>query len=163
MPRQLRRRLWWLATGAAGALAALRWLTSCAPLSFDWGGERLILRDGGAGLTYWGIGCEWADLAHWPRVEMRFKSPWDGADGPLHWYWRPVKGGFTFSSNQRIAYFPLYMLLPPLVLAAWFLRVPKYAFSACQRCGYNLTGNVSGRCPECGKRVTCKCERGVVE
>jgi hypothetical protein len=21
----------------------------------------------------------------------------------------------------------------------------------CQNCGYNLTGNVSGRCPECGK------------
>ena len=23
----------------------------------------------------------------------------------------------------------------------------------CQDCGYNLTGNVSGRCPECGLRV----------
>jgi hypothetical protein len=26
----------------------------------------------------------------------------------------------------------------------------RIAFPACQRCGYNLTGNVSGRCPECG-------------
>ncbi len=23
----------------------------------------------------------------------------------------------------------------------------------CQKCGYNLTGNVSGRCPECGTAV----------
>jgi len=23
----------------------------------------------------------------------------------------------------------------------------------CQNCGYNLTGNVSGRCPECGEAV----------
>ncbi len=23
----------------------------------------------------------------------------------------------------------------------------------CQKCGYNLTGNVSGRCPECGEAV----------
>lgn len=23
----------------------------------------------------------------------------------------------------------------------------------CIKCGYNLTGNVSGRCPECGKEV----------
>ena len=23
----------------------------------------------------------------------------------------------------------------------------------CQSCGYNLTGNVSGRCPECGEPV----------
>ena len=24
----------------------------------------------------------------------------------------------------------------------------------CRHCCYNLTGNVSGRCPECGKEVT---------
>jgi hypothetical protein len=23
----------------------------------------------------------------------------------------------------------------------------------CQKCGYNLTGNVSGVCPECGERI----------
>jgi hypothetical protein len=23
----------------------------------------------------------------------------------------------------------------------------------CQKCGYNLTGNVSGACPECGKEM----------
>lgn len=23
----------------------------------------------------------------------------------------------------------------------------------CQKCGYSLTGNVSGRCPECGKKT----------
>jgi len=35
--------------------------------------------------------------------------------------------------------------------------------ACCGVCGYDLIGNVSGVCPECGKRVTCKCERGVVE
>jgi hypothetical protein len=29
-------------------------------------------------------------------------------------------------------------------------RIPP---GRCQRCGYNLTGNVSGRCPECGTAV----------
>jgi predicted amidophosphoribosyltransferase len=29
----------------------------------------------------------------------------------------------------------------------------------CQSCGYNLTGNVSGICPECGK--PCPAEAGV--
>ena len=28
-------------------------------------------------------------------------------------------------------------------------RPPK---GHCQRCGYNLTGNVTGICPECGER-----------
>ena len=29
----------------------------------------------------------------------------------------------------------------------------------CRKCGYNLTGNVSGRCPECGKKVAMKHEQ----
>jgi len=27
------------------------------------------------------------------------------------------------------------------------------SFNRCRQCGYNLTGNVSGRCPECGKDI----------
>lgn len=26
-------------------------------------------------------------------------------------------------------------------------------FPACRYCGYNLTGNTSGRCPECGQPI----------
>lgn len=28
-----------------------------------------------------------------------------------------------------------------------------YQFRLCSQCGYNLTGNKSGRCPECGARA----------
>ena len=36
-----------------------------------------------------------------------------------------------------------------------FTPVEKYPRpkGLCKTCGYNLTGNVSGVCPECGKRV----------
>lgn len=50
-----------------------------------------------------------------------------------------------------------YWLWPPLALAAnaFFLREtlrgPRDA-SRCASCGYDLTGNVSGVCPECGTR-----------
>ena len=41
--------------------------------------------------------------------------------------------------------------------AAWYLvktrSMPKYASGYCQECGYDLTGNVTGRCPECGKSI----------
>ncbi len=43
------------------------------------------------------------------------------------------------------------------LLSALFLRGParreelKKAMGYCQSCGYNLYGNVSGICPECGK------------
>lgn len=32
----------------------------------------------------------------------------------------------------------------------WMARIPK---GSCQGCGYDLTGNVSGRCPECGREI----------
>ena len=38
-------------------------------------------------------------------------------------------------------------LIEPLVRE----RRPFYPPGHCQKCGYNLTGNVSGVCPECGE------------
>lgn len=36
----------------------------------------------------------------------------------------------------------------------WFIHPPlKYPAGQCQTCGYNLTGNVSGICPECGNKI----------
>ena len=40
---------------------------------------------------------------------------------------------------------------PALVLWLWRDRRPGVGW--CQECGYNLAGNTSGRCPECGIRV----------
>ena len=39
------------------------------------------------------------------------------------------------------------------VLTAIFLRRERIAPGYCQHCGYDLTGNVSGRCPECGEAI----------
>ncbi len=33
------------------------------------------------------------------------------------------------------------------------LQFRRRARGQCQKCGYDLTGNVSGRCPECGEVV----------
>jgi hypothetical protein len=50
-------------------------------------------------------------------------------------------------------YVPLWLLLlatgVPTALLFWRdrRRIPP---GHCQTCGYDLTGNVSGRCPECG-------------
>ena len=59
----------------------------------------------------------------------------------------------------------------PIALAIWFLLFMPVAFLVgipilllwpkpkpiphghCRNCGYNLTGNVSGICPECGERI----------
>ena len=51
---------------------------------------------------------------------------------------------------------PLAMTL--VVTAYLFWRDRPVPAHCCQKCGYNLTGNVSGRCPECGE----KCETSVM-
>ncbi len=44
---------------------------------------------------------------------------------------------------------PLVLAAIPTVLA--FMRDRRSIPGHCQHCGYDLTGNVSGRCPECGE------------
>jgi hypothetical protein len=49
-----------------------------------------------------------------------------------------------------LAYVFLTIAIPTLLV--WRF-VPKSVKSGYCRCGYNLTGNVSGRCSECGRKV----------
>ncbi len=39
-------------------------------------------------------------------------------------------------------------------LGRWWGRKPAHVPGICGRCGYNLTGNQSGRCSECGEPIT---------
>ncbi len=52
-------------------------------------------------------------------------------------------------------YTPIWLLVAavgfPTAILWWRDRRPKAGF--CKVCKYDLTGNVSGRCPECGKAV----------
>ena len=57
-------------------------------------------------------------------------------------------------------YIPLVGVLAtyPIIAMVTFIRGPLRRYhrrkrGLCVRCGYNLTGNVSGVCPECGTRV----------
>lgn len=48
------------------------------------------------------------------------------------------------------------MLALPIALVVgipFLLRRPPRPPGFCRQCGYNLTGNVSGICPECGSRI----------
>ena len=48
----------------------------------------------------------------------------------------------------------LPLWIPAVILAAatvfWWRRDRSFPAGHCQHCGYNLTGNQSGICPECG-------------
>ena len=62
--------------------------------------------------------------------------------------------------DRRIRLFPVASLLVALpmtwlisFLRSWFQVRHRMLRRLCASCGYNLTGNVSGICPECGRSV----------
>jgi len=69
--------------------------------------------------------------------------------------------GFFARGTQRSAprkgvSLPTYLFIfagvaIPTILLWW--RDRPFPAGHCQQCGYDLTGNVSGRCPECGTAV----------
>jgi len=85
---------------------------------------------------------EWAEFAcNIARLAPESLAP--------HVAWRP------FITNGVLV-MPLWICLVITAVPTGFLwwrdrrRIPP---GHCQRCGYNLTGNVSGVCPECGEVV----------
>lgn len=44
---------------------------------------------------------------------------------------------------------------PVIIIVGNVILYRRYAdpYPRCQKCGYNLTGNVSGVCPECGTKI----------
>ncbi len=63
----------------------------------------------------------------------------------------------VYLSSLREVRIPLWLLFlaagsPTVYL--WITDRDRPLPGHCQKCGYNLTGNVSGRCPECGTIIT---------
>ncbi len=66
------------------------------------------------------------------------------------------------SPEQTVAFMFVPFWMPAALLAAWpllgwtrpaWIRRRRRRRGLCLRCGYNLTGNTSGRCPECGEAI----------
>lgn len=64
--------------------------------------------------------------------------------------WRFAR--FETCEGSDVIVIPLWPLLVVSVVGLTGLSMAKRRTSAtmCRKCGYDLTGNVSGRCPECG-------------
>ena len=58
----------------------------------------------------------------------------------------------TFNTASDLA-MDAGLAMPGVVVAVLIARRRPYPRGHCRRCGYDLTGNTSGRCPECGIRL----------
>ncbi len=77
---------------------------------------------------------------------------------PSSWGWRAAEPVSMWVPHCRYIGRSIYLSLPMWVpvavlfvssVALWLKKLSCTA-SDCHNCGYNLTGNLSGRCPECG-------------
>jgi len=71
----------------------------------------------------------------------------------------PTRGPFnmlTFLVHWGIVSVITFVAVDMVTLAAWAAFKNSRQFGSdhhCRRCGYDLTGNTSGICPECGKLI----------
>jgi len=97
----------------------------------------------------------WIDGRGWP-------TDWNAYVGPPIATWRELVDRWSSSgvwprpdSGRLIKAFVLPLWFPFLLTAIptailWRLDCRRARPGHCAKCRYNLTGNVSGRCPECG-------------
>ncbi len=88
------------------------------------------------------IGAYWKSTIRWNGPPQRGFRTFRHST-PLHWKPWARNWGFCL---------PLWIPLTLLAaLTAWgWLPIRPYPPGRCMRCGYDLTGNTTGRCPECG-------------
>lgn len=69
-------------------------------------------------------------------------------------YWQlPLPSVYGDYVHLPVSLLPLLVLLASLTFVLWLRDRLRFAAGYCPKCGYDLTGNVSGRCPECGARM----------
>jgi hypothetical protein len=159
-----RLRRWTKGTGVVVTLAlAISWITSgwlCLSFWWDRGAGRVMMNGGGVVVAYDPSPPPimrngfFVDTYDYPSGKPRFQM----------WVWAPYVGtractGVHQLPQQRFLllvpfWIPLVVVLVPTAILVWRDR-SRIPAGHCGECGYNLTGNVSGRCPECGTAIEC--------
>lgn len=96
-------------------------------------------------------GCVWFHSGPIDAVNVR--SGWYVVRRPFSLLWRPR---LDWGHNALHCQLPLWIpFLAVIVCTAlwWWRDRRRIPAGHCLKCGYDLTGNVSGVCPECGEKV----------
>jgi len=86
------------------------------------------------------------------RVGDFFAISYDGGLSLNHF----VPDGVTDIYFRYWKWTPLFALLPVVWVLIWWLKRRRPHEGICWTCHYDLTGNTSGVCPECGTAIKSK-------
>ena len=151
--RRLRRVLTWISTAIFLAALAV-WLLSGFRWFYMSDGRRVTAHASDGILTvdtYPTPGIRSTLIASGPKQFHVRPAPWLSLR-PLT-LWTSTAYGGTATVALPLALPPAALLLPTCLF--WFWPHARGTSPGhCRKCGYDLTGNVTGRCPECGTPVT---------
>jgi hypothetical protein len=130
---------------------------------------KVYVNNGGVKVEIWLVdeGPPWG----YPHPPMGGSSLGTGRWWP--WIWRydsyqswRLTADAVKCNFQRIV-IPFWLLFLLVLMPTLLLWYPDYRAwrayppSHCQKCGYDLTGNESGRCPECGREIVLERQKGL--
>jgi len=93
------------------------------------------------------------DVDHDPLSDFRPNTNWSEIQWMSFGYTWMEEGQGTYYNDLSFPLWiwpPVWGLLTALLWRRWVLRRRRLRPGHCNICGYNLTGNKSGQCPECG-------------
>jgi hypothetical protein len=160
-PRRIRQKLKWIGSILSITIVAGWFFSICA-----WALYSRRLADGVMTVTL-SLGCIDCVRTHAPRFDPNSYEYWkwygfgwsSGRSNPRwpQWGCRFRRySAFDLGNRDVQVIVPLWM--PFLIVAIptaylWWRDRRQIPAGHCRKCGYNLTGNVSGVCPECGEPV----------
>lgn len=150
-PSRLRRIAKWLGTTLCALVVTLfayssPWLNGSHAWGLDSINTMITMADGGIGVVRYERPAVSPDakIASFVAASINRMPKWT-----YKFVWWPETVPFTGGMEVSV---PLWMLLGLFLVPTAFLwwRDRTYPKGHCCQCGYDLTGNVSGVCPECG-------------
>ena len=131
----------------AAYVASFRWKLSAslAYASIHIGGGIILCGLDFDDESLWSLGV-WPERTPVNKALYWARLPWCEA-------WRP-RGQRRWLVGTPF-WVPVALVSAPTALL-WYLDRRRHSPGHCRKCGYNLTGNVSGRCPECGQTIELK-------
>ena len=143
---RIQRGLKWVGTSVVVALL-IAWAVSLFVFA------SLASRGWQIGIAAGSVSLSWDETGKrvlpsgWEAVRVR--RPWN----TKLWIWKPVSYSLPLGVHRFRMPFWIPVVLVGLPTVFLWLKDRRISPYHCQRCGYNLTGNVSGICPECGKPI----------
>jgi len=140
------RKLKWLSLILAGLFVAV----ALASTQYDF---YLFSQSGMVG--FYG-GCIMV-IAGRPSANASLPPIWSfrRARNAILWHPKVIPAGSFSPGTGTIVLVPLWIPTLVALAAAWFFhRKTRVSIAGhCKKCGYNLAGNTSGVCPECGTKA----------